>query len=320
MNVRSWTVTSLAVVTAGSSGLAWWLYDGQAGDALPPGIVVASGRLEGREVRVGAETGGRVLVLTVERGDSVAEGQVLAEIDRRTATAAVDGARADRSAARAAVAAADANIAALRAQRDLAATEAARYRRLFDHDAVARQTVDQAEAGLTSLEGQLAAARAERVLALRRAEAAGAAVATAEIQLSEMTLRAPVAGHVRTVIARAGEVVPPASPIVELITTDPMRLRLYLPHELAARIGTGATVRVYCDAHPERVFEGIIERIASDAEFTPKDIHMPDERSTLVFAVDVLVPNPDGALKDGFPADAYVRWDPVAAWPEGRPW
>jgi len=320
MNVRSWTMTSLAVVVFGSSGLAWWLYDAKAGNALPGGIVVASGRLEGREVRVGSEAGGRVLALHVERGDSVAQDQVLAEIDRRTAAAVVDGAQAALAAARAAVAAADANIVSLQAQRDLATTEAARYQRLFEHDAVARQTVDQAEAQLKSLDGRLEAARAERLLALRRTDAARAQVATAEVQLAEATLRAPVAGHVRAVIARAGEVAPPGWPIVELVTTDPMRLRLYLPHEIAARTHVGAAARVYSDAYPDRVFEGVVERVASEAEFTPKDIHMPDERSTLVFAVDVRVANADGALKDGFPADAYVRWDRDAPWPERRPW
>jgi len=320
MNVRSWTMASLAVVVLGSSGLAWWLYDAKAGNALPAGIVLASGRLEGREVRVGSEAGGRVLALNVERGDSVVQDQVLAEIDQRTVAAVVDGAQAALAAAHAAVAAADANIVSLQAQRDLATTEAASYRRLFEHDAIARQTVDQAEAQLKSLDGQLAAARAERLLALRRTEAARAQVATAEVQLAEATLHAPVAGHVRAVIARAGEVVPPASPIVELVTTDPMRLRLYLPYGIAARIRAGAEARVYSDAYPDRVFAGVVERIASEAEFTPQDIHMPDERSALVFAVDVRVANADGALKDGFPADAYVRWDRDAAWPERRPW
>jgi HlyD family secretion protein len=43
--------------------------------------------------------------------------------------------------------------------------------------------------------------------------------------------------------------------------------------------------------------------IASKAEFTPTPIQTRDERTALVYAVKILVPNPKGALKIGMPAD-----------------
>jgi HlyD family secretion protein len=85
-------------------------------------------------------------------------------------------------------------------------------------------------------------------------------------------------------------------------------------------VAPGSDARIYVDAYPERVFEASVERIADEAEFTPRDIHMPDERSSLVYEVVLRVIDPEGALKDGFPADAWIRWDDSEAWPDHAPW
>jgi len=55
------------------------------------------------------------------------------------------------------------------------------------------------------------------------------------------------------------------------------------------------------------VFGGQVASIAGQAEFTPRNVQTQEERVNLVFAVRVRIPNPDGALKPGMPADAVIR-------------
>lgn len=311
------------IVVVGLSGaiaLGWWIYDRVRGDAVPPGFVMASGRLEAREVRVAATTGGRVLTLPVREGDRVTEGQVLATIDRRGPEALTAGAHASAGAAEEAVVASGRRLAALESQLVLARIEAARYRRLAEREAVSRQAADRAEATLSQLENEVGAARAARALAGRQAEAARAQAAAVHVQLDETTVAAPVSGIVEDEVARAGEVVAPGATLVRLRRDDEITLKVYLPIADAERVNPGMEARAYLDGFPERAFAGTVERVANEAEFTPKDIHMPDDRTTLVFAVDIRFANPDGALKDGFPADTYIRWNPAAPWPTKRPW
>ncbi len=319
MSSRSWPLL-LVVVAGGGIGAGWWALAGGDSDAIRQGVLVASGRLEGRTVRVASEAGGRVSRLLVERGQDVAEGQVVAVLDSRTLGTAVAGARAAVAAAEAAVAAAGDRVAALEAQVRLAATEASRYRRLFERDAVSRQVVDRAEAQQASLESEVQAARAAGVLARGEAGVARATLHAAELRLDEATIRSPTAGQVTALLARAGETVAPGMPVVTVLAADPMRLRVYLPLSVAGRVRPGAEALAFVASYPAEAFGGAVDRIAREAEFTPKDIHMPEERSTLVFAVDIRVANPDGKLKDGFPADAYIRWDPNAPWPDRPPW
>ena len=47
--------------------------------------------------------------------------------------------------------------------------------------------------------------------------------------------------------------------------------------------------------------------IASEAEFTPKNVQTQKERVNMVFAVKVKIPNPEHKLKPGMPADAVIR-------------
>ena len=319
MRAKTWIVlTTIGAVAVGAVG--WWLYDVYGGKAVPTGMLVASGRLEGRPVRVSAGAAGRILRLAVHEGDRVVKGQLIAELDRRNEEAAVAGARAAVAAAEAGVLAAERRVAAIEARVELAQTEEARYLRLFERDAAPRQAVDRAQAGLKSLQNELRAAAASRLLATRQLELTRAQLQASEIQLDETEVTAPVAGIVSAELARAGETVAPGQPLVELMRADTIKLRVYLPLDEAERVRPGMEARVYVNAYPDRVFAGAVERIASQAEFTPKDIHMPDERTTLVFAVDIRIANPDGVLKDGFPADAFLRWNPEAPWSKRRPW
>lgn len=320
MKGKGWVVLVALTVVSVFVAVGLWFYDTYAREAIPTGVVVASGRLEGRRVRIASAAAGRIARLAVQQGDRVEAGQLIAELDRRDEAAAVDAARAAVAAAEAAVHEAESRVAALQAQVKLARTEAARYRRLFERDAAPRQAAERAEAEQTSLENGLQAARAARLVALREVDRARAQLAAAETQLEETTVKAPVAGTVTRELMRAGEIAAPGVPVVEIIRAGDIKLRVYLPLLAAGRVRPGAEARVYLDAYPDRVFPGTVEWVASEAEFTPNDIHMPDERATLVFAVDIRVSNADRALLDGFPADAYIRWDDSAPWPERRPW
>jgi len=60
---------------------------------------------------------------------------------------------------------------------------------------------------------------------------------------------------------------------------------------------------------------GIVRHeIAQQAEFTPKEVHMKDERVKLVFGVKVRIDNPEGYLKPGMPVDVRIKWQDDVPW------
>jgi HlyD family secretion protein len=310
----------VAVALAGAFGLGWWVYERNRAEALPAGIVVASGRIEARSTRVAAATGGRVARVWVQEGDRVEAGVTLIELDGRALEAAQAGARAVLAAAQENVAATEQQLGALESRLDLARLEAERYRRLFSRDAAPGQAVDRAESALLQLENEVRGAHAGRQLALRQGDAASAQLRAATVALDETTVLSPVVGFVEDAFVREGEMAAPGMPLLRLSHAGEVTLRVYVPIAEAQRLGTGMEARAWVEGLGDRSFPGTVEHIARDAEFTPRDVHMPDDRTTLVHAVTLRFPNLDGSLKDGFPADAYIRWDTAAPWPARPPW
>jgi len=60
---------------------------------------------------------------------------------------------------------------------------------------------------------------------------------------------------------------------------------------------------VTVDSHPGVVFAATVVHIADEAEFTPRNVQTVEGRRATVYAVKLDVPNPDGQLKPGMPAD-----------------
>jgi HlyD family secretion protein len=180
--------------------------------------------------------------------------------------------------------------------------------------------VDRADAQLAQLESELRAARAGLDAVRRQAEVAQAELQAIDVSLGETMVAAPVAGVVQGPLVRVGEVTAPGLPLLRLRERDEVTVRIYLPIAAAQRVRAGIEARAYVEGIEGVFVPGVVERIAEEAEFTPRDVHMPDDRTTLVLAVTLRFPNSDGFLKHGFPADVFLRWDPGIPWPARPPW
>jgi HlyD family secretion protein len=101
-----------------------------------------------------------------------------------------------------------------------------------------------------------------------------------------------------------------------LVDLAQLELRIFVPEPGIGKVQLGAPARVKVDAFPDRTFAARVARIDQQAQSTPRDIHMPEERMRLVFGVTLALANPESVLKPGMPADAWMLADPAAAWPE----
>jgi HlyD family secretion protein len=146
---------------------------------------------------------------------------------------------------------------------------------------------------------QIAAAEAQ-------VELARAALDVLQVQVADFTLKAPISGLVLERPVQVGEVAMPAAPQMKLGDLDQLTLTVYVPEDQLGQVWLGQPVSVTVDAYPARAFIGTVKFIASQAEFTPKNVQTKEERVSMVFAVKVSLPNPDHALKPGMPADAVL--------------
>lgn len=125
-----------------------------------------------------------------------------------------------------------------------------------------------------------------------------------QAQMDRLTLHSPIGGVVQKRLVRAGEVVAPGTPILTIANPRDLRLTVYVLEAQLGRVALGQRVAIRADSFPNRTFDGRVQTIATRAEFTPRNVQTQRDRQNLVFAVKVRLPNLDGALKAGLPADA----------------
>jgi len=160
---------------------------------------------------------------------------------------------------------------------------------------------DVAAANLSMLKN---GARDEEIEAARaQVEAAQAQLDAFDIQLKKLTITAPWDGVVLTRSAEVGGLALPGSTLIEVGRLDQLELTVYLPEEQFGLVTPGQIVQVKVDAYPNQVFDGVVLRMADEAEFTPTNVQTKEDRTRLVYAVIIRLDNPELMFKPGMIAD-----------------
>jgi HlyD family secretion protein len=99
---------------------------------------------------------------------------------------------------------------------------------------------------------------------------------------------------------------------------DDRWVRVYVGQLDIARIAVGQEATVHADGMDDVQFAGRVVHISDEAEFTPRNVQTPEERSKLVYAVRVqITDDPALRLKPGIPVDVRLRLAPIG--PAGEP-
>lgn len=317
---------AIVVIAAVAGGAFYLLRDGGAGDGLS-----ASGTVEATEASLGFQAAGRIERILVNEGDRVKAGDTLAVLDRTEIEARHAQARAQLAAAEATLSElergarseelaqareADSTAAArlTDAQRDLA-----RAQQLFRGGAASQEAHDKArfaadvarsqrEQAAQQLRLVQAGPRAERIAAQRAmVQSAQALLRQVDAQLVNAVVVAPFGGIVTVRQRQPGEIVAPGAPVVTVANFDDRWVRIYIAENRLGAVTIGEAATITTDTYRDRSYPGTVSFIASEAEFTPRNVQTTEERVKLVYAVKVRITGDSTlALKPGMPADVVL--------------
>ena len=137
-------------------------------------------------------------------------------------------------------------------------------------------------------------------------ERARAQVAMIDSQLADTVATSPIDGVVLVKAANVGEILAPGTTVVTIGDIDHPWLRGYINERDLGRVKLGTKAKVTTDSFPGKAYWGRVSFIASEAEFTPKQIQTSEERLKLVYRIKIEVDNPQHELKSNMPADAVL--------------
>ena len=265
----------------------------------------AYGNFETTEVVVSAETSGQLLWFKADEGQALSSGQLVGVIDTTQLALQQRQLAAQRTGGASRVTEVGQQLDALRVQQEIARRNYERMQRLFNEQAATAQQLDQAERDYKVLTEQIQGMEAQQRSVGEEVKSTEARQAQIAQQLAKSRVTSPVAGTVLARYADRGEFVQPGQPLYKIANLDSMILRAYVTETQLARVKLGGQASVSIDTgnKTRRVLAGTVSWVSPEAEFTPTPIQTRDERKDLVYAVKVRVPNPNGIVKIGMPAD-----------------
>jgi HlyD family secretion protein len=170
--------------------------------------------------------------------------------------------------------------------------------------AMAEAQLQQARADLERLRN---GPRPEEIAAQRAAvDAAAASIEQARTQLAETRIVAPVDAIVETLDLEPGDLVRAGQTVAVLNLKNSPWVRCYVPENRLADVRPGMEVGVTIDSLPGRTLRGKVRRLASEAEFTPRNVQTTEKRAELVFEMKVDVLESTESLRAGMYADVHV--------------
>jgi HlyD family secretion protein len=297
----------------------------------PPDERQVQGYVEGEFVYVASPVAGSLRTLCVSRGTRVAAGAPLFALDDTPEVAARDQAQARLDQARAVlqdaqkgrrpseIEALEAQLGQARSGLALAEKELARQDELARSGASTPQDLDRARAlrdqnrqKVTQLQADLKTAqlgaRSDQIAAAEaNVRTLEAALATARWSLAQKSQTAPQAGLVFDTLYRPGEWVPAGRPVVMLLPPANVKVRAFVPQTQVHALHQGDHVLVIVDGAPAPL-AGAISFISPHAEYTPPVIYSRENRSKLVFLIEVTFdPQIAATLHPGQPVDVRLE-------------
>ena len=196
----------------------------------------------------------------LQDGDTVRKGDVLARIRTEDVNAKVNQARSQ---------VAEADAAYTQAQQAWERASA-----LFEKKSITRPEYDAARAAYETVQAKRSGARA--------------VVAEAENALADATLRSPIDGVVVKRLVEVGSLVGPGTPGYVIVDSSAVKLMFGVPDAILRRLPAGSAVSIATESYPDARFPGRVTSVAPAAD-----------PGSLVFDIEVTVPNRDGRLKPG---------------------
>jgi multidrug resistance efflux pump len=201
-----------------------------------------------------------------------------------------------------------------RDKRDAAAqrAESARQRLALLEAGTRPEDVNAAEAKYKQAEAAAVLARKgfrkEDIEAARgRLNQAQGKVAELEARLREAELRAPADAVLEVVSVRTGDLVPAGRIVITMLEPSQLWVKVFVPETDLAHVHIGQKATVGVDSFGNGTFSGHVERIASQAEFLPRNVQTKSDREHQVFGVKIYVDNPQQVLKSGMSATVRLQ-------------
>lgn len=309
--------------------------------------LVLTGSVEGNELTVVSQGAGEIQGLFVTSGEAVKKNQLIAQLDDRSlriqksnlelarqiaelkyqdlkngnSKALIRQSIANRDQIKAQIAGSEKELSYLKKQISDAKTLVSDGATSKQQEDELTRALDKEMARYETLVKQLAAAQEGVNLSLEGAVTEKIKTALLEIQMKgndldlmtlnidKLKVKSPSDGYIQTVNYHVGEVVAAGQKLFSIIDPSQLELKVYVTEKDLSKVSLGKKVNIQTDFEVKEAILGEVNYIASQAEFTPKNIESKESKQEMVFEVRISIEDPNHLVKPGMYLDANFGSD-----------
>jgi len=269
--------------------------------------ITGSGVIEGTEIIISSKANGQIIQFSAKEGDVIQKDETIGKIDdeklllqKELLSAGLEEIQYLLKSARANIGFAQANFANMKKQYD-------RVQALMKDGSATQQQFDNIEVQFKNADTQLQNAQNNLSASAMKEQQLQIQLKLVGSQINDCQIKASHAGVLLKKFKEEGEFVAIGLPILSIADLSNLWIKLYVAETDLGFIKLGKPAEISIDSFPEKKLPGKIIWISSQAEFTPHNVQTKDARTDLVYAVKIEVPNPEGLLKIGMPADILIQ-------------
>ena len=265
----------------------------------------AYGNFEATEVIISSETSGKIVQFNPAEGTMLEKGDLIAVVDTTIPVLQTAEINASMKSVRTRISSVNAQNEIFRQQIENLNVNIKRISNMLKDEAATQKQYDDLTGQVAVLQKQISANNTQKESVTAELGVLESKKATLNEQIRRSCVRSPLSGTIIEKYSEAGEITTTGKPIVKIADLSVITLKVYVSGGQLGKVKTGQACKVRIDDGEKgyREFDGTIRYISEKAEFTPKIIQTKEERVTMVYAVEIAVPN-DGALKSGMPGEA----------------
>ena len=272
----------------------------------------AYGNFEAVETIVSARTEGYLEKFTIQEGQVLEAGQEVGLVDTTQLYLKKQQLIANKNGLREKLPSIQPELDVLKAQIAIQEREKTRVENLLKVGAATGKQLDDINAQINILKSQLSARKSQlntqTSATLSESQPIQEQIAQINDQLAKSHILNPEKGVVLVKYAEPGETVRYGTPLYKTGDLEQIILRAYVAEDQLSKVKLNGDVKVRIDIADGafKYFDGKVEWISSQAEFTPKIIQTKEDRVNMVYAVKIRIKN-TGEIKIGMPGEVFLN-------------
>ena len=221
-----------------------------------------------------AQSGGKILAITVDEGSWVKKGDLLVSMDGVDLSAQLAGAQASREKAKYDIVASRNELKNLMSQKELLQKTYNRYEKLNKQGYAAQSEYDKALSDVQGIKTQIAGTRSHINAAKAETRRAQKNMEALQTRIERLNVYSPSDGYVISKDAEVAQNVLPTMSILKIVDPKTLWVVTKIDERICSKVRKGQSAEIQLHSQPNKTFVGYVKRIhaMSDAVTLEREI------------------------------------------------